>query len=987
MALDLVLVEKGSFTKRTTRRDGYYRKKPTHRVTLTYDFYIGKYETTFDEYDAFCNATGRSKPSDSRWGRGQRPVKNVTWRDAIAYCNWLSEKEKLPRAYSGKGKLLDKDGRVTRDPSKVVGYRLPTEAEWEFAARGGNKSRGCKYAGSNAAGDVAWYKGNSGGKTQEVGKKAPNELGIYDMSGNVWEWCSDWYDSGYYAKSPTPNPYNYTPGSSQVVRGGCWIDLAPRVRVTSRSNYSPTGKGNYLGFRIARTVPYKGKNRPPLSPYNPSPSDEAIVGGTSVTLRWDSYDPDDDAMTYDVYLDNNVNPTAKVSSNQTENTLNRSNLSYDTTYYWKVVAKDVHGATTEGPVWKFTVRNLQQKLVFVEKGSFTMGDTWGEGDSDEKPTHKVTFTYDFYMGKYETTFDEYDAFCEATGRSKPYDSGWGRGSRPVIYVTWRGAIAYCNWLSEKENLPKAYDNKGNLLDKDGRVTTDPSKVVGYRLPTEAEWEYAARGGNKSKGYKYAGSDNVDEVAWYASNSGGKTQEVGKKAPNELGLYDMLGNICEWSSDWYGNYSSSVQTNPYNSTADYGLVFRGSCWGYSAADVRVANRSKDSLTDKGNYLGFRIARTVPYEGENRPPLSPYNPSPADDAIVGATTVTLRWDSYDPDGDTMTYDVYFDTNVNPTTKVSTNQTENTLIRSNLSYDTTYYWKVVAKDVHGATTEGPVWKFTVRNLQQKLVFVEKGSFTMGDTWGEGDSDEKPTHKVTFTYDFYMGKYEITFSEYDAFCNATGRSKPYDYGWGRGSRPVIYVSWWDAIAYCNWLSIRYGLPVAYGLEGEVNEGQLLDSSGNLTTDITEVVGYRLPTEAEWEYAARGGSRSEGYEYAGSDNVDEVAWYWQNSGDKYLTGGWNLDTMMKNNCKTQEVGGKSPNELGIYDMSGNVREWCSDWMYGYTETQKTNPYNRTAGFLRVLRGGSWIDDVSGVRVANRNGDSPANAGNRLGFRICRMVF
>ncbi len=137
-------------------------------------------------------------------------------------------------------------------------------------------------------------------------------------------------------------------------------------------------------------------------------------------------------------------------------------------------------------------------MALVEKGSFTMGDTWGGGDSDEKPTHKVTFTYDFYIGKYEVTFDEYDAFCEATGRSKRSDSGWGRGNRPVINVSWWDAIEYCNWLSEKENLPKAYDSKGNLLDKDGRVTTDPSKVVGYRLPTEAEWNTRPVAGTKGK---------------------------------------------------------------------------------------------------------------------------------------------------------------------------------------------------------------------------------------------------------------------------------------------------------------------------------------------------------------------------------------------------------------------------------------------------------------------------------------------------------
>ena len=250
-------------------------------------------------------------------------------------------------------------------------------------------------------------------------------------------------------------------------------------------------------------------------------------------------------------------------------------------------------------------------LVLVEKGSFTMGDTWGGGESDEKPTHKVTFTYNFYIGKYETTFDEYDAFCEATGKSSPDDKNWGRGNRPVINVTWWDAIDYCNWLSEKEKLPKAYDSNGNLLDKDGRVTTDITKVLGYRLPTEAEWEYAARGGNKSKGYKYSGSDNVDEVAWYSSNSGSRTQEVGKKVPNELAIYDMSGNVWEWCSDWYdyAYYSKSPTTNPYNSTTGSNRVIRGGSCYDGASNTRVAARSSSTPTNTRYALGFRIARTV------------------------------------------------------------------------------------------------------------------------------------------------------------------------------------------------------------------------------------------------------------------------------------------------------------------------------------------------------------------------------------------
>jgi len=248
------------------------------------------------------------------------------------------------------------------------------------------------------------------------------------------------------------------------------------------------------------------------------------------------------------------------------------------------------------------------KMVFVERGSFTMGDTWDDGYGSGKPMHEVTFTYDFYMGKYEITFDEYDAFCEAKGKSNPSDENWGRGTRPVINVSWWDAVAYCNWLSEKEKLPRAYDDEGNFLDKDGKVTTDPSKVVGYRLPTEAEWEYAARGGKHNSPFKYPGTNDVDEVAWYESNSGNKAQEVGKKSPNVLGIYDMSGNVWEWCSDCYGSYSSSAQTNPYNNSGSR-RVARGGSWYNNIAYARIAYRFSYSPTYTFYHLGFRISRTV------------------------------------------------------------------------------------------------------------------------------------------------------------------------------------------------------------------------------------------------------------------------------------------------------------------------------------------------------------------------------------------
>jgi len=633
METRLVLVENGTFVMGDTWGDGWGNEEPSHKVTLTYDFYIGKYETTFDEYDAFCETTDRSKPNDEDWGRGCRPVINVSWWDAVNYCNWLSEKEKLPKAYDSEGNLLDKYGSVTTDPSEVIGYRLPTEAEWEYAARGGNKSEGYKYSGSDNADEVAWYFRNSGdnylignwdwisnttnnNKSQEVGTKLPNELEIFDMSGNADEWCSDWWDSSYYSISSTTNPYNYSVEDFRVYRGGNINDDEASVRSVNRNSFLPTFTSANLGFRICRAIPSEGENRHPYEPYNPVPSNNMKKWTTNISLIWDCMDSDGDDVRYDVYFGSSIDTMIRVATGQTEKIVTNIDLTYDKTYYWKVIAKDSWGAATEGPVWEFsTIEELPVPLlVLVERGSFAMGDDIGDLLDFCAPSHKVTLNYDYYVSKYETTFDEFDAFCDINERDKLDDEGWGRGHRPVINVSWNDAIDYCNWLSEKEKLPKAYDENGDLLDKDGNVTTDITKVLGYRLPTEAEWEYAARGGNRSEGYKYSGSDNIDDVAWYLENSRGKTQGVGKKEPNELGLYDMSGNVWEWCSDWYIVYYDTSQINPYNGTVSCFRVYRGGSWvnwwGKGYKDARIANRYANPPDYTNNDLGFRVCRTVP-----------------------------------------------------------------------------------------------------------------------------------------------------------------------------------------------------------------------------------------------------------------------------------------------------------------------------------------------------------------------------------------
>ena len=220
VTFDMVRVDGGTFRIGATSEQGsdaYSDEKPVHSVTLD-SYYIGKTEVT----QALWRAVMGSNPSDFKGD--DLPVENVSWED----CQTFIEK------------LNSLTGRS---------FRLPTEAEWEFACRGGNNSRGYKYSGSNDINSVAWYDDNSSNRTHTVATKSPNELGIYDMSGNVWEWCADWYDS--YSSNPQTNPTGPLSGSYRVDRGGSWNGSAWDCRSSGRINNDPTYRGNNLGLRLA----------------------------------------------------------------------------------------------------------------------------------------------------------------------------------------------------------------------------------------------------------------------------------------------------------------------------------------------------------------------------------------------------------------------------------------------------------------------------------------------------------------------------------------------------------------------------------------------------------------------------------------------------------------------------------------------------------------------------------------------------------------
>ncbi len=263
----MILVEGGEMQMGSDY--GEENEKPIHKVQLN-SFYIAEHETTVAQYREFAKATGKemppapsqewmkthvhtmkyyTSPAQTWWGwQDQLPMHHVNWYEAIEYCNWLSEKNGLEKCYTedpDKGWIID----LTKN-----GYRLPTEAEWEYAARGGNKSQNFKYSGSNDPTEVAWYDDTSGQKSpQEVKQKKPNELGIYDMSGNVWEWCNDYYAADYYKKSPTKNPFNDKFSAYRVLRGGSWHYRVEYATVADRDGPEPKFTNYNYGFRIAKT--------------------------------------------------------------------------------------------------------------------------------------------------------------------------------------------------------------------------------------------------------------------------------------------------------------------------------------------------------------------------------------------------------------------------------------------------------------------------------------------------------------------------------------------------------------------------------------------------------------------------------------------------------------------------------------------------------------------------------------------------------------
>ena len=442
----------------------------------------------------------------------------------------------------------------------------------------------------------------------------------------------------------------------------------------------------------------------------------------------------------------------------------------------------------------------------------------------------------------------------------------------------------------------------------------------YVLPTEAQWEYACRAGTTGQ---YGGDGNLDDMGWYNQNSGGTTHPVGQKQANSWELYDMHANVWEWCLDWYGNYPGGSVRDPAGPTSGSGRVGRGGGWRDLAPFCRSAHRNWLVPDLRDYFLGFRLALapSITARIADRLPeqttASAYIVKPGDTGTKITQTIGVSIADIEAANPGLDW-----------RRLRVGQMINVPSSGRLAAKNELRLNTALEKIRGPE-EDQGW--TVPDLNLQMAYIRPGSFIMGSE--SGADDEKPQTQVTLTQGYWLGKTEVTQAQWEALMGSNpSKFKGVD-------RPVEQVSWDDAMEFCRKLTER-----------ERGAGRLPES-----------YEYTLPTEAQWEYACRAGTTGQ---FGGDGNLDDMGWYSQNSGGT-----------------THPVGQKQSNAWGLYDMHGNVWEWCLDWEDKYPGGSVRDPTGPASGALRVSRGGCWSREAIYCRSASRDGVSPGRR-SLLGFRL-----
>lgn len=564
--IQFLTIPPGVFAMGSATPDAYPNEIPVTQVHIRQSFEIGKYEITQGQWYAVM---GDNPSRDSACG-ANCPVESVSWSDTQEFLTRLNE--------AGDG----------------YEYRLPTEAEWEYAARAG--TTGDRHGPLDA---IAWNIANSGDRIRPVGLKAANQFGLHDMIGNVYEWVGDWY--GSYPGGTVIDPIGPISGAERVARGGS-RHHGPRANRSSRRYHSDADKrysdAGFRVVRVARSTFLGGTLRFGQPARFLIPSTEAgrlqngarsyvvdvPTGATGLTLALAS---DDLGVDLDIYVRYQADPqpsqydwkaTGSSGNEVIEIGHGSSPPLREGRYYISLLLFRPQGASAIGTLTASlttdTAGPLGIEFVEILDGSFAMGSVSRDASGDERPVTQVRISQRFEMSKYEVTQGQWQTLIGSNPASYT-ECGL---NCPVVSVSWNDAQ---NFLSKLNAAGDGYE---------------------YRLPTEAEWEYAARSGTTTDRY-----GSLDEIAWHAGNSGNRIHPVGLKDANRFGLHDMIGNVYEWVSDWYGPYPGGAVTDPRGPSSGSLRVMRGGSEHNGPRSNRASARESDHANARYSNAGFRLVR--------------------------------------------------------------------------------------------------------------------------------------------------------------------------------------------------------------------------------------------------------------------------------------------------------------------------------------------------------------------------------------------